>query len=164
MNSWDRQQDESSTAFMWFARYRDMGPERSLAKLGQTYGKTGAYTSQLETWSVANNWVKRAAAWDSHVDCIVQERNIEQIVAMRERHVKVAVALQNKVLQRLQTMNPDELTPSNLIRWFEIAVKIERLSRGELARVDTFQFDKHPSEMTDEELDAALLRFGITAA
>ena len=83
---------------------------------------------------------------------------------MRERHVKMAVALQNLIVQRLQTMSPDELTPSNLIRWFETSVRIERLSRGELAGIGTFQFDKPPSEMTDEELDAVLVKFGVTAA
>lgn len=33
MAAWDKQADESSTAFMWFARYRDLGPKRSLAKV-----------------------------------------------------------------------------------------------------------------------------------
>lgn len=112
------------------------------------------YLRQLETWSVRNDWVARAAFWDAHVDQVVQERNIEAIASMRERHARVAVAIQNKLVERLQTLDAAELTPAALVRWLEASVKIERLSRGDVSM--SLQLDRPLAELSDEELDAAI--------
>lgn len=50
---------------------------------------------------------------------------------MTDRHIKEAMMLQGKVLERLRTLKPNDLNPSDVAKWFDIAVKIERLARGE---------------------------------
>jgi hypothetical protein len=50
---------------------------------------------------------------------------------MGERQAKVAVAFQEKVIQRLKAMNPEELSAADLIRYAVEAAKLERLARGE---------------------------------
>ena len=46
------------------------------------------------------------------------------------RHAHEAKLFQSKVHERLENLNPDELKPNELIKWYEVAVKIERLSNG----------------------------------
>jgi hypothetical protein len=50
---------------------------------------------------------------------------------MAERHAREAVALQEKALRRLQQMQPEELSPVQVLDYFIQAAKLERLSRGE---------------------------------
>ena len=50
---------------------------------------------------------------------------------MAERHAKLAMAFQQRVAQRLQEIDPAELSPADMARWLDIATKLERLSRGE---------------------------------
>jgi hypothetical protein len=50
---------------------------------------------------------------------------------MGERHAKLAVALQEKAVQRLRAMKLEELSSSDLLRYAIEAAKLERLARGE---------------------------------
>ena len=45
---WERQDGETAQAFQAFAEYRDMGAERSLAKVAQKLGKSKPL---MERWS-----------------------------------------------------------------------------------------------------------------
>ena len=66
---WERQDGESAQAFEGFALYRDMGAERSLAKVAQKLGKSKAL---MERWSVRWQWGQRAEAWDAEFDRMVR--------------------------------------------------------------------------------------------
>jgi hypothetical protein len=59
------------------------------------------------------------------------EAQRQERVKMAERHVRVALAFQAKAVERLQSIDADKLTPDQTLRWFEAAVRIERLARGE---------------------------------
>ena len=50
---------------------------------------------------------------------------------MVERHAKLAMAFQQRIEERLKKINPEELGPADLVRWLDVATKLERLSRGE---------------------------------
>lgn len=65
---------ESGKAFAAFELYREMGVERSIAKVAQKYNKSASYIAQLNRWSGQHGWVKRAAAWD---DAQSQAHNVE---------------------------------------------------------------------------------------
>ncbi len=38
--------------------------------------------------------------------------------------------IQEKAIEALNLVKPEELKPNDLIKWYDVAVKIERLSRG----------------------------------
>jgi hypothetical protein len=67
---WERQPGDTDRSYAAFCAYRDMGPARSLDKLGDRWrsrtkgGNTGA-TTHLEVWSRDGRWVARARAWDN---------------------------------------------------------------------------------------------------
>ena len=125
---WQRQKGESRQAFEAFTVYRDFGPTRSQEKVAKKLGKSNALMSR---WSIKWNWVERAVSWDEELDRRNREAQAEARKEMAERHINESMMFQQKVLERLRELNPQELSPNDMARWFEIAVKVERLSRGE---------------------------------
>jgi hypothetical protein len=126
--SYERQDDETKKAFEAFVEYRNMGLDRSLREVAKKLDKS---LTLIGRWSSANNWVERAGEYDKEMDrkaLIEDEKKRREMV---KRHANASVLFQQKVVERLRTIKPEELTPSELIRWFETSVKIERLSRGE---------------------------------
>lgn len=65
-----------------FSRYRDMGADRSLAKLARALGKSKQLVS---TWSKENNWVERTAAWDAECDRVRREEFADTSAALGEQ-------------------------------------------------------------------------------
>lgn len=126
---WERQEGESTQAFAAFAAYRDMGVERSLAKVAQTLGKSKAL---MERWSVRWQWVVRADAWDDEVDRQSRKELEKGIIGMRKNHANIAKAMLVKALKALQKIQDDEMTPRDVSTMVDVAAKLERLSRGEV--------------------------------
>jgi hypothetical protein len=54
---------------------------------------------------------------------------------MVERHTKEAMALQQKALERLKSLDPNELSTRDVLNYLMEAMKLERLSRGEPTEV-----------------------------
>ena len=131
---WERQKNESSKAYAAFCVYRDLGPERSLEKVRQNLDKPRT-RKWLGDWSVKYNWVERAQAYDDYIERKKREEKENAILEMAERHAKLAMAFQQRVAQRLQQIDPAELSPSDIAKWLDIATKLERLSRGEPNRI-----------------------------
>ncbi|OKH33799.1 hypothetical protein NIES2119_22070 [[Phormidium ambiguum] IAM M-71] len=64
---WDQPiENETDKAFEWFCHYRDLGGERTLAKVAQKYGKNSTYERQLQKWSRQHHWVARTLSFDQH--------------------------------------------------------------------------------------------------
>lgn len=127
---WERQPRESSKAYAAFCIYRDMGPDRSIEKVYEKRSKRGPL-SRLKNWSVKHNWVERANAYDDYLERKKREEKEKAILEMAERHARLAMAFQQRIAQRLQEIDPAELSPADMARWLDIATKLERLSRGE---------------------------------
>ena len=85
----------------------------------------------MHTWSSKYDWVTRAQAYDDYIEKKKREEKEKAILDMAERHAKLAMAFQQRVAQRLQGIDPLELSPSDMAKWLDIATKLERLSRGE---------------------------------
>lgn len=125
---WERQPGESAQAFEAFAMYRDMGVTRSHGKVAQRLGKS---VQLMNRWSRRWSWVTRADAWDREQDRLWR---LEQAEARREiarKHLRVGAAMMSKAVQRLQTVDPDKLTPNELERWLRTAAEMERVAAGE---------------------------------
>lgn len=125
---WFRQKGESRKAYEAFANYRDMGMGRSLPKVAQRLGKS---LELMKRWSARHEWVDRTDAFDTNeeFELLVAER--EERITMRRNDARIARMFKQKVVDRLKTLKVEELSPTQLARWFETAVKVERLSLGE---------------------------------
>ena len=155
--AWDRQPGESSKAYAHFCRYRDMGMSRSLRALENVDGCTSGYR-QLGRWSSRWDWVERCQEYDDHLqyqDRLRQEKERRDMVS---RHAKIAVLGQNLVVKGIEKLVADieqgkrELTASDASRLLDVAVKIERLSRGEPTEIsEVGGSDDHPIKVSVEE-------------
>jgi len=113
--------------------YRDLGPSRTLRAAAAVYYQrsTASAERQVDKWSCTFRWVERASAWDQHLDAAARRAQEEAQREMVERHVKEARALQAKALERLRSLCPEELGPTDLLRYIVEAAKLERLALGE---------------------------------
>lgn len=156
---WEQQEGESSTAFAHFVIYRDMRypkvtrpvkdangkvtkeltteavmdgtvpyEKRSLRKVAAALGMNfRTIARQSETWE----WVKRCEAYDAHVDRGIREANEAAIRKMNQEHAILAQQMIRKATRRLLQIPDDQISAAELVRMVDVAVKVERLSRGE---------------------------------
>lgn len=133
---WEKQPNESAKAFEAFVIYRDLGEERSHAKVARQLGKNVALISR---WSSRWKWVERVDLWDAEQDRIHRiALNKERRNAAR-RHANQFKALQTAALRFMEAkfgksfdkVDAESMTVDQLIRIFDIASKGERLSLGE---------------------------------
>ncbi|GGU50408.1 hypothetical protein [Streptomyces lavendofoliae] len=120
---WEPQPDESAPAFEAFTIYRDLGPLRSATKTARQLGKS---PSLMQRWAIRHTWSTRARAWDTEQDRLWRQQQNTTRRDMARRHARIAVAVQAKVVARLQALDPQELSPHELMRWLNTAVSIER--------------------------------------
>lgn len=127
---WERQAGETAKAFAAFELYRGMpATERSGAKVAQQLGRA---KQLIDRWSSANSWVVRVRAWDDHLAAAAREEAVVELERMVKRHANLAVGFLGKVTRRLQSMQPDDLQPRDLVQWTKVATDLERMSRGQL--------------------------------
>lgn len=150
---WEQQEGESSTAFTHFVVYRDMRypkttkatadkttttdavmdgtvpyEKRSLRKVAAALGMNfRTIARQSETWE----WVKRCEAYDAYVDRSIREASEAAIRKMNQEHALLAQQMIRKATRRLLQMPDDQISAAELVRMVDVAVKVERLSRGE---------------------------------
>jgi hypothetical protein len=106
----DRQRGESIRAFRAYTIYRDLGPGRSLARAYDAYrgaAPHGQRPGQWSLWSVKHRWVKRAGAFDVHVDEAKRKQREMRMIALEERRFDLELENQELLERRVRQM--DEL-------------------------------------------------------
>lgn len=153
---WERQPGESPQAFEAFKIYRDL-PQgtRSLARVSSELAKS---IPLIKRWSSEHNWLDRVDEWDSHQDRIALESQLRTVKEMNERHVKMSMSIQTKALRRLEALDPDELTPAQLLNYVLEATRLERLARGEPEKIEERQ-EKSEAKV-DVDMDDVAQRAG----
>jgi hypothetical protein len=164
--AWDRLPGESSKAYTAFGIYRDLGPRRSVDEASRAYHRKtpqpGNETApprkreasgQIRLWAERWNWSGRAAAWDQELERAKRSKQVEAVQEMAERHAREALMLQNKAVERLRQLRPEELKPRETLDFLIEAAKLERLARGEpTERVAEEHHFGDVKELTDDEL------------
>ena len=142
---WERQPGESIRAFAHFRAYRDLGPGRSHAKVGQS---AGVSTQRIDELGRKWGWQARVRAWEAEQDRARRAAQLEEIRAMGERQAREAAAIQEVCLAPVRAfleraragaaadplagLSPPELLrllPRVASAW-SVAMKAERLARG----------------------------------
>ncbi len=123
---WARLPDESGKAYDAFCLYLCDGYWRSMRKVAVALGKGVSYEKQLEKWSAKFNWFERMQAFDTYNDEFRMRQYLAEQQATFERHIEHARLLEDKVFDELISRDLQELKPSELIRLYDIAGKIER--------------------------------------
>ena len=133
---WERQPDETTKPFEAFCTYRDMGRERSLAKVAEKLSKSEQI---MKRWSAKFSWVDRVTAWDDEQERIereiAQKEQSKAIREMRKRHADLASAMLVKAAKALKAIPDDEVKAGDISRMVDVASKLERISRGDVGEV-----------------------------
>ncbi|HYQ84240.1 MAG TPA: hypothetical protein VEP28_09605 [Rubrobacter sp.] len=130
---WLRLPGESWQAYEAFAIYRDMGGIRNHAKTAEKLNKSIALMSK---WSMRWDWVDRAASFDANEAFERMVRMKEARLRLHENDARIARTLKNKVIQRLNSLNPDELSITQMLQAFKLGheVEISSLGKGDADR------------------------------
>lgn len=129
---WERLPEESTEAFEAFKEYRDMGAERSLAKVGQSLGKS---TALMERWSSTHDWVKRVTAWDDEVEREASKKLLKEIAQMRARQRKQALKMQLKGLELMKGIEVGDAKLSEIVSLLKLGMEQERIVMGDVGEV-----------------------------
>lgn len=146
--SYERQEGESKQAYEAFTVYRNLGITRSLKEVANQLGK---HRSLIERWSKNNNWVDRAQVFDDEMDRRAILQNEQERKEMIIKHTEIARRMLEKVKIAVEALNPETLTANEIVKLFEIAVKIERLSRGESTDVSEITHSGDATGTMDEQ-------------
>lgn len=124
--SWEQQPGESAKAFEAFAVYRNMGAERSLRKLTQKLHKN---LTTIRDWSIKWNWQERVRAYDYDLDRQAHEQAVHNVQQMNDRHIQMAMQLQEKASAALENLAAANLTPRMILDFITKATELERMCR-----------------------------------
>ena len=139
LNPWEKQEGENSKPYAAFCAYRDMGPNRSFAKIVPVlYGelenvKSTVKIRQISKWSVGNEWVKRVEAYDVYLETTERLENEKAIKDMAKRHAQASLLTMSKAVDRIKLIGEkedNELTPKEALEYLRISAELERKSRG----------------------------------
>ena len=123
---WERQEGESVKAFEAFTVYLEMGDERSIREVAQRLAKS---RTLIGRWSVTYQWVERVAAFDAEVQRKAHAKAVKKRRNMVDRHISIALKMQEKALMALEQMDPADIDPKNLIAMLREATKLEQEMR-----------------------------------
>jgi hypothetical protein len=124
---WERLDGETARAFATFTTYRDMGPERSQAKVVQESGKNPAL---IQRWSVQHHWVNRADAYDRFLDEEWVKTRAARLRQSAERNADLADAAIEKLADAIAKFKPKDMTPSAVARLMNATVRMQQLALG----------------------------------
>lgn len=169
---WERQPGESANTFGYFVIYRDMRypkaqstgeiitdgsvpyEKRSLRKVAAMLGMN---FRTIARHNEANEWQRRVEAYDAYIDRTVREANEAAIRKMNTEHALLAQQMIRKATKRLLTIPEDQISAAELVRMVDVAVKVERLSRGEATENQAVTHNGEVEVKTDTGLDLTKL-------
>ena len=122
-----------------FDLYVRLGSDRSLEALLEAIRddpsliglKRTLSRSTLEAWSSACHWQDRLLDLERQATEQDREQQLRDLLEMNERHAREGLALQQKGVERLQSLPAEQLSPSDAVRALIEGVRLERLARGE---------------------------------
>src|SRR5262249_42259328 len=131
------QPGEPSRWYTRFERYRLAGPGRSLlGAVNAERQERGARPSKSIPQAWAKNarhwrWQGRAEAWAAHQRRQAGAAHTQQVEEMNRRQIQEARGLQSAAIGRLKSLNLEQLSAADVLRFLTAAAKLERTALGE---------------------------------
>ena len=132
---WSQQEKESAKSYRAFQIYRDMGADRSTAKVAQELGNE---KSLIDRWSSKHDWSGRVRAWDE----FIAEQEMDEIVEQRKELIrkvnKAASRMVDFVLDSIELMSGESgelkqtLSHAEMRQWLRAALDLSSQTFGEL--------------------------------
>lgn len=126
---WERQKDEDWKHYEWFCKWRDsMAKDRRITIFSRAVGSSPATVKKVME---KNCWVKRFDAYKLKLLEEKQELDAVEREDMCMRHAALSMKLQEKLNDAIDAIDSATLSPKDIVSWLDVAVKVERLSKGE---------------------------------
>ncbi len=109
-----------------FEYYVALGPGRSYRAVGERFGVSKRAVTKH---AAREKWSARLAKVEAEAREKSDQRSVDGLQEMNERHLKIAKALQSKAIEGLRDMPLD--SAKDIIRALDLGVRQERLVRGE---------------------------------
>jgi len=165
---WDYQPQEPASAFTAWQIVRNNYPKRlrncEIAEI------MDVSESAVGHWAARWKWDMRWNAWVLEQDRLKLEQEAKDRREMNDRQIKVARSLHDKSMARLESIDPDEMSPNEVKSWLELANKIEREARAsneELNRLEVSTSAVKTAEenksTTDKDTTKEILEILISA-
>ena len=110
-----------------------MGTRRSIRDVAKQLGRDDAHVFR---WSSRHSWLIRAHAFDGHNDRLKREADARGRLPVLERQIESAMALQKTATEALARVEASMLTTMDGVRWLDVGIRLELLSRG-VGNLDT---------------------------
>jgi hypothetical protein len=130
LDPWERQPEESIKRHNQFATYRDIGRTRTMRKAAEQLTRADSWVRQV---GAAFKWRERAEAYDRHMDQLYEAAWLEERRKAAETDSKILNAAVGKIAQRLTALNAADLSPGDLIRLIDVAMRHRRILFGDPA-------------------------------
>jgi hypothetical protein len=145
---WDRRDDEPVKQFLWFDRYRSLGPERTYVAAWKSWEQeqyeqglrdfpppSEARLHMSGGWQEAAtkfDWADRADAFDLHMREQRFRRELDERAKMYQRHIEIALEMQRMGLDTIKDYktNHKVLSQTEARQYIKTGVEMERKARG----------------------------------
>jgi hypothetical protein len=142
--TYERLPGETSAAYEAFCAYRDKGASRSTAKVARQLGKS---KTLIDRWSSRWSWGSRAAAYDAYLDSERRAAAAKEAREAAQRHARIARLAQERICERLETLDVEALPLGSLGNWLDVACRVERIALGLDDRAAVMLEATKPSEV-----------------
>jgi len=136
INPWERQEPrETELMYSRFLVYRDLGPETDrLRQALEVLNSTGDKLSYaaIKDYSSAFRWTAGAAVWDRHAAQADRARMMRRRRKAIDDQLRASEKLRAKGIAALERLDPDALTPSDIVKLIDLSYRIERSVYTEL--------------------------------
>lgn len=149
LRPWERQDGETEKAFSAFKAYLEM-EDRNICQLAKRFAKS---RQLVDKWKQKYNWQERCIAWDKSLQEIEYKTAVKERKKMAKRHIAIAMSMQAKAVEALQKIDVSKLNANEIIRLFDTAVKIERLSRGEATENQVQEITQNINTITENPFE-----------
>lgn len=123
-NPWDKRPGESSRAYEFYRRFRDLGPLRTFDPLVDPEHRVTLNT--IREWSQKHDWRDRALAWDDEVHRLEDQARLEALRGMHDRHQRAGRMAQSVAIQALSQVRAEDIPPYAAARLLELGARLER--------------------------------------
>lgn len=135
------------TFYLWHKNGRHISDKFAKSLPPDEHGQRPAFKT-IEQWKDKFAWVTRADSLDAELSLALQEKVIDERIAMYEEHTQISNTLIEKAKNFLSTTEIKEM--KDALKAIELAIEIQRVSIGQA------EFGRRLLNMSSEQLSKEL--------